>query len=111
MHSSRTFEFRVCFVVDALPFLFFLCGCVSLFVSFVGDVDGYEEAVEQADDLVVRERTAPEIGGAPSAAADVHLADIAEEKNWPAIRPGKHLGGVNARPPANSIETTFHSGR
>jgi hypothetical protein len=59
MHSARTLEFGIRFVVDASPLLLVVLGSVPFFVSFKGDVDGNEIAVEQADNLVVRERTAP----------------------------------------------------
>jgi hypothetical protein len=95
MHGSRAFKPFIRLVVNALPLLLFFLGRVAFLVSFIGDVDRDEIVVEQADDLFVRERTAPEIGGAPSAAADVHLPHVAEQEDRSFLLLGQPLGQPN----------------
>ena len=92
---SGASELRGRFMIDATPLLLLFLGCVALVVSFVGGVDWNEVVVEQTDDSVVRERTAPEIGCAASAPADVHLSHVAEEEDRSAALPRQALGRTN----------------
>src|SRR5262245_16403024 len=94
-----------------MPLFLLFLGRVAPVVRFIRGVDRNEVAVEQTDDPVVRERTAPEIGGAASATANVHLSDVAEQEDRTAVLPRQPLGRTNPRDPADGVETPFLRGR
>ena len=111
MNCTRALELGDCFAVDAMP-LFFICfGCVSLFVGFVGDVNWNKKGIEQIDHFVVRKRTASQIGSPTSAAAQIHLPHIAEQKDRAPVLFGKPLGLRNAGNPPDGIETQLFRSR
>ena len=111
MYGAGAFQLGNGLVIDAPPFLLVFRRSVSLLVGVVGDVDGYEIGVEELDDLVLRERTALQIGGSASAAPDVEITHVREQEQGPTALLGQAFALAEAFHPADLVEAFLLPGR